>query len=171
MKRFVSALAALCMLLTLFACPADAAVSATPNQKLAFRTGPNTKYVDMHTLPQSTSLTAIEYEEGNGVTWVLVEFLDQGRYVRGFARLDGVTVVGEVPPAVNAYRCAAGLTADSIVYAAPKDSAAVHTYLPEDVTVWVLDFVENGYAYIEFAGLTSGLLDRGYVQIDRIAIP
>jgi len=47
-------------------------------------------------MPSSTELTAIEYEEGNGVTWVLVEFMRDGQLDRAYTGLKRMTVHGDI---------------------------------------------------------------------------
>ena len=141
-------------------------VSATPNQSLAFRTGPNTKYVELYTLPQSTRITAYEYENGNGVTWVLVEFTYEGQTVRGYTGLKRMSVNGSIPWADHIYASAwPGYTAT--VYAAPSFSAAYRgTVYPED-RVTLLDY-DGDFAYIEFYDYANGAPSRGYVPADAL---
>lgn len=159
MKRILLVFAVLCMLLSIL--PACASVPATPNQNLAFRTGPNTKYVELYTLPKSTSIRAIEYEEGNGVTWVLVEFFNQGQRVRGYTGLKRMSVHGEIP--WGSGPIGTGINIDGCqVYGAPSADAVVRTYMDQYTGVVILGF-EGGYAYVEFTDCFTGELTRGYV--------
>ena len=94
MKRIISAV--ICIILfaaLLVPCISFAAV-AIPNQRLAFRTGPSTDYVEVFTLPQSTDINAVEYESGSGVTWVLVEFTYNGEDYSAYTGLKRLTVNG-----------------------------------------------------------------------------
>ena len=140
-------------------------VSATPNQKLSLRTGPNTKYVELYTLPQSTPITAYEYEEGNGVTWVLVEFFYQGQRVRGYTGLKRMSVHGSIPWADGGTGCS--VYQGGTVYAAPSYDAAYRGKVNSGERVTLLGY-ENGYAYIEFYDGANGALSRGYIEDWRI---
>ena len=158
MKKTSIALVIL-LLLAMVTSGALASVSATPNQKLAFRTGPNTKYVEVGTLPQSTSIRAIEYEEGNGVTWVLVEYTYNGERCRAYTGLKRMTVNGYIPWAdhYNESWQADGYVS---VYAAPSTQAAYRGSLYDGEWVTLLDW-EGDYAFIEF--MDGGTPSRGYV--------
>ena len=161
MKKLIAALCAALLLAGLL--PAGLAeVPATPNQKLALRTGPNTAYTELYTLPQSTKITAFEYEEGNGVTWVLVEYTYQGQVCRGYTGLKRMSVHGSIPWAahLNAEVC---VTADCTVLAAPTTRAGYRGSLASGEWVTLLDW-EDDYAYIEFYDYSAGRPSRGYVE-------
>jgi len=158
MKRLIAFVLALTMLL---AVPALAAVRAVPNQKLAFRTGPNTKYVELYTLPQSTDITAIEYEEGNGVTWVLVEFTYQGQRVRAYTGLKRMSVQGNIPWANHAWTNVIVNTTGQ-VYSAPGGNAAYRGRVNAGESVELLRY-DGDYAYIEFYDGANGAVSRGWI--------
>lgn len=152
-----------CLILCLILCSgcALAAAPATPNQKLAFRTGPSTAYTELFTLPQSTEIVALEYEEGSGVTWVLVEFEYKGQVMRGYTGLKRMTVHGDIPWANHAWHrvtCISG--AD--IYAAPSSNAAVRGQLGYLESVSLLRF-DGDYVYIEYTDSATGQLSRGWV--------
>ena len=160
MKRKI--LAWVCsLLLALSALGALAGVSATPNQDLALRTGPNTRYVWLDIMPQSTRIVAYEYEEGNDVTWVLVEYENGGKLYRGYTGLKRMTVNGRIPWADHLWQSAT-VSEDCPVYSAPSERGAWRAKLAEDDTVTVLGY-ENGYAYIEFYDRANRTDSRGYV--------
>lgn len=158
MKKVMAVLLAVCMMLS---ATALAAVRAVPNQKLAFRTGPNTKYVELYTLSQSTAITAIEYEEGNGVTWVLVEFYKDGQRVRAYTGLKRMTVQGEIPWANHAYSPVI-VNAAGQVYAAPGYDGAYRGKVIEGETVEFLRY-DGEFAYIEFYDGTNKAPSRGWI--------
>jgi len=169
-NRWILTLAMLVALLATTPGSGHAAANAVPNTKLFLRSGPNTKYESLGSQPQSTRLTAIEYESGNGVTWVLVEYLDDGEVCRGYTGLKRMSVQGGIPWASHLNQ-PARITCDSVVYAAPAIGAAYRGYVLDGDPVTVLGY-ENGYAYIEFESL--GGLYRGYVEAwmaDRSAPP
>lgn len=162
MKRMF---AALLIVFELLAASALASVSATPNQRLAFRTGPNTKYVELYTLPQETQIRAIEYESGNGVTWVLVEYTYQGERCRAYTGLKRMTVNGSIPWASH-YDESRRIYNSGMVYAAPTTQGAYRGYVYDGEWVTLLDY-EGDYAFIEFSD--GGTPCRGYVPTSRIA--
>lgn len=149
------------LLLALSAVGAMAGVSASPKQDLALRTGPNTRYVWLDMMPQSTRIIAYEYEEGNDVTWVLVEYESDGKLYRGYTGLKRMTVNGNIPWADHLWQ-SASLTEDCSVYAAPSERGAWRAKLSEDDAVTLLGY-ENGYAYIEFYDQANGADSRGYI--------
>lgn len=153
-------LALLCLSGTALADLNLAGVRATPNQKLSFRTGPNTAYGELYTLGQSTPIVALELEEGNGVTWVLVEFEYEGSRVRAYTGLKRMSLSGYVPYAQHdSLNRRLQMTAD--VYAAPDMNATVRARLSEGSTVTFLGF-EGEYCFIEYRA--GGELNRGYVR-------
>ena len=159
MKKLLAALLAATLLAALLT-TASAAVSATPNQKLALRTGPNTRYVELYTLPQSTRITAFEYESGNGVTWVLVEYTYNGEVCRGYTGLKRMSVHGSIPWADHLDR-RVSVSRAGTVYAAPTRSGGYRGRVERRDTVTLLRY-EGSWAYIEFDD--RGTPSRGYVE-------
>jgi len=172
MRRKLAVLLLVCLIICSALSCAFAAVPATPNQKLAFRTGPNTKYVELYTLPKSTSISAIEYEEGNGVTWVLVEFVYNGETVRGYTGLKRMRVNGSIPWAnpIGSYETA---YESGCVWAAPAYNAAYRGWLNSGDGVTLLAY-EGNFAFIEFYDNENGAYSRGYVDrslIEKKTVP
>ncbi len=159
-------LAAFALALVLIMSPAALAsvnlwgVRAEPNQKLAFRTGPNTAYGELYTLPQSTAINALELEEGNGVVWVLVDFEYNGSRVRAYTGLKRMSLSGGIPYA-NHDHLIRRLQSGGDVYASPDMNAAVRATLAEGDEVDFLGF-EGDYCFIEYR--SGGELNRGYVR-------
>ena len=140
-------------------------VSATPNQELALRTGPATGYTWLFHLPEDTHLTAYEYEQGSGVTWVLVEFEYQGMRCRGYTGLKRMDVHGNIPWADHLWEVNS-LNYSTNVYAAPSADAYYRGYIDRGAYVSILSY-ENGYAYIEYVS-DDGRNARGYVPADAV---
>ena len=160
MRKKILLLIITCLLLSALTASACALVSVWPNQKLALRTGPNTKYVWLYHLPQSTQVTAVELEEGNGVTWVLLEYRYNGEVVRGYTglkRVDG----GNIPWA-NHIGSTETIARAGSVLAAPAHNAAYRGKVDKYESVTLLDY-ENGYAFIEFYDAQNGAYSRGYI--------
>lgn len=100
---------ALLLIAAFMACPAALAeisvgtlarIEASPNQKVALRTGPGTRYSEVFTLAQGQmrDFAILEQEKGGSVMWGMIEFdSDYGRYraYTGMKRID--TKTGEVP--------------------------------------------------------------------------
>ena len=160
MLRKIVCLAALLLMLSLPALAVNDGCRAWPNQKLHFRTGPNTAYTDLYVLPQSTQVYAIEYEEGNDVTWVLCEFESQGRRVRGYTGLKRFTLDRSLSWASH-YNLERRVVNDGEVYAAPDDTSQVRARVRAGDRVTFLDF-EGDYCFIEYR--RSGERERGYVH-------
>lgn len=185
MKKALSILTLLCVLGTLFASPAMAQASAIPNQRLSFRTGPSTRYTELFTLPESTHIVPLAYEEGNGVTWVLCEFQYNGELYQGYTGLKRMEVRGNVPWAEPFF--AGGIILNTTpVYSAPSTSAAQYSWLSRGESVMLLqsDYDTEGdtipyeglyldfsldYAYIEYYDTAAGAPARGWVSEYDIA--
>ena len=151
----------LCLSATALADLNLAGVRAIPNQKLSFRTGPNTAYGELYTLPQSTPIVALELENGNGVTWVLVEFEYEGGRVRAYTGLKRMSLTGYVPYASHD-SLSRRLVSDAEVYAAPDMThSAVRASLRAGTSVTFLGY-EGSYCFIEYKA--GGELNRGYIR-------
>jgi len=159
-KRILFRTLAVCLALIFTAASALAAAPATPNQRLSFRTGPGTKYVEWYTLPQNTEITAIEYESSS-VTWVLVEFMYNGERVQAYTGLKRMTVHGDIPWADHLYQPVSCI-AESLIYAAPTGDAAVRGALAFSDSATLLR-TEGSYAFIEYTDAVSGMPSRGWV--------
>lgn len=158
----------LCMLVTPALAEIYYGVPAYPNQELHLRTGPNTAYSEIGIMPQSTDLTALQYEEGNGVMWVLVEYWGDYGWVRGYTGLKRMDVDGRIPEA-NFDR-ADGITWDAcMVYSAPYADAELRTVLDMYTDITMLNnrdgyLYVDGYTYIEYVDPFTGELSRGYAD-------
>lgn len=166
MKKRFAALLLLALLCAAICAPASAEVRATPIDKLAFRTGPNTRYVELFTLPKSTKITAIERAEGNGVTWVLVEFYCDGSYQRAYTGLKRMKLHGEIPWESD-YHSNAIVSGPCTVRAAPRSNAARRGKIGELELVTRLGS-ENGYDYVEFYDAANEALSRGWIKTDGL---
>jgi len=161
MKRVISLIICVFLLLALLVPCVSFAVVAIPNQRLAFRTGPSTDYVELFTLPQSTDINAVEYESGSGVTWVLVEFTYNGEEYCAYTGLKRMEVKGNIPWADHMYR-SVQITSDATVFAAPSYNAAYRSSVDCLDKVSLLRY-DGDFAYIEFYNNDKGALDRGWV--------
>lgn len=189
MKRAPFIAILLILVVVLSSTPAFAA-TATPNQSLSFRTGPNTRYTELFTLPQSTKITPLAYEEGNGVTWVLCEFTYKGEVWQGYTGLNRMEVHGDVPWTTNLYG-SGYIPQDAAVYAAPESNAAQRGVLREGAYVIYLqafyacddpdcedcmryaeyDYLHGpvGYAFVEYLDQDTQQPARGWISLDAMA--
>ena len=166
MKRKATIALMLAMLLCL-GFTARAAVPATPKMRLCIRTGPNTKYVELFSLGPSAKVKAIEYEKGNGITWVLLQYHNKGKLHRAYTGLKRVTVNGDIPWASHIDEDVRVLFSGQ-VYSAPDEEGGWRGHLDEGDWVTLLDY-EGDYAFIEYAD-AAGARRRGYVRLTAIAV-
>ena len=165
MKRVICLILTVLMLLS-FAAPA-LAVTATPNQRLFFRTGPTTSYVGIGHMPQSTALTAIEYEQGSGVTWVLCEYTRDGYLERAYTGLKRMTVNGSIPWADH-LNISTTISSAASVYGGPGTYYIYRASLYSGAYVTLLRY-DGDYAYIEFIDPPTGEPSRGWVYYTSLA--
>ena len=144
-------------------------------------------YTEMFTLPETTQITPLAYEEGNGVVWVLCEFEYDHQVFQGYTGLKRMEIQGELPWADNWGSCCFVLQ-DAVVYAAPDPSSAVRGFLPEDAYVAKLQgiddcgepddtaiaddnylYFDHNYAFVEYYDTVTGMVSRGWVLASTIA--
>lgn len=162
MKKLWLRIFALCLVAMLFTTAAIADVSAIATDTLFFRTGPNTKYAGDFSAPQSTHIVAIERDEGNGTTWVLVEFMLDGELQRAYTGLKRMNVLGTLPWASYIGYASTAVIGDT-VYAGPGSYYKVRGRLGDGEKVILLNY-DGDYAYVEFYDAASKALSRGYVE-------
>lgn len=189
MKRLSFVAILLILAVVLSSAPVYSA-TATPIQRLSFRSGPNTRYSELFTLPQSTVITPLAYEEGNGVTWVLCEFVFEGKVWRGYTGLKRMKVNGKLPWATNLYGSGCILN-DVAVYTAPNVNAKECGVLREGDFVAYLqlsypcdqpdcetcmfyaeyDYLQCpvGYAFVEYLDLNTQQPARGWISLNALA--
>lgn len=158
-RRLICLVLLVCLVLTPLSALAD--VPATPNQRLFLRTGPTTKYVSIGHMPQTTSLTAIEYEQGSGVTWVLVEYVRDGQLERAYTGLKRMTVHGNIPWASH-LNTGLSLRESCTVYGGPGTNYMTRSYLSSGTYVTLLRY-DGAFAYIDFTDPSTGDPSRGWV--------
>jgi len=167
MKRFFVILMTLVLLICMSAVPASAA-TAYPLEKLAFRTGPNTRYTELFTLPQSTRITPLELEEGNGVMWVLCEFTYNGKTYHGYTGLKRMSLSGSLQVADHVLK-SGRMSQATDVYTAPGKNAAVRGKVGRYELVSYLR-TEGSYDYIEFYDSNSKSPSRGWVNTNYVEL-
>ena len=141
-----------------------APLRASLNQRMATRTGPNTKYTEPGTYPQSTPIRVFYQTGGNGVMWGMVEFEYNGELMRlytGMKRIDA----GKVPRDSEDYRTAAMARAATPLYGPGDGYARQPDTIPSGAEIKVF-FQENDYAMVDYEGKKQVV--RGWVPLSSV---
>ena len=142
------------------------AVYAVPNQRLAFRTGPNTRYTELYSMSENTSVVAFEIDTFNDTQWVLLEYTRNGHVERGYTGLKRIDAYGYLPRAELAFQSGC-MRASAPVYAAPTSNTVVRGRVGRSEIVTYL-YSEDGYDYIEFYDSDNDRPSRGYILSDTM---
>lgn len=140
-------------------------IEATLNQRMSLRSGPNTRYTELGTYPQTTAIVVYEQEMGNEVPWGMVEFRVKGGLIRAYTGMKRIDVTGSVPWG-NTKGVDAIVGSDVIPFRGPGNA-----YIPCDKTLPAYSAVtvyaeENGYAMVDFYYPDDTLMTRAYVPVD-----
>jgi len=138
---------------------------AALNQSMAARTGPNTKYTEPGTFPQSTAITVFYQTSGNGVMWGMVEFKRNGEWYRlytGMKRIDASNVPKDSENYVYAYLTSAVTPR----YGPGTEYAAQPKKLPAGGSVKAY-YQENDYAMVDYEGYDQVI--RGWVPMSTLS--
>ncbi|MCL1795699.1 MAG: DUF5050 domain-containing protein [Clostridia bacterium] len=146
------------------------AFAATPNQRMATRTGPGTRYAEDHgTLPASTEIVACAQEETNGTIWVMIEFVRSGALVRAYTGLKRVDTNSTNLPKTTGKPREATVSQTTPAYYGPGSAyLAVPTPVAAGTNTLVYG-LDRGHALIEYE-IEPGLWTRSWVPADRIEI-
>ncbi len=185
MKRFLAAVA---VLLALACCiPALASVSALsygtlepieakPNQKLALRSGPGTKYSEIFSIAAAsvTDFAIYQQEKGGSAMWGMIEFDSRyGRYrvYTGMKRIDTDT---DLVPMGNkeGVLCAVGRGGARAYYGPGEHYAPVEERLPAFAEV-IVYHEEDGWVMADFVlpGAKDDQYDKEQKQLTRAWLP
>ncbi len=143
-------------------------ILAHPTQRLSFRTGPNTCYADMFTLPQSTIVEVISMETGNDVIWVLCRFEYNGYMQYAYTGIKRFDISSDILPWSDFQHRAACAESDINVYSAPYGEGTLRGKVDMNEIVDVLGTMDN-FAYIEFYDSSSSTPSRGWVICDDLS--
>lgn len=185
MKRMIFVFAlALCLLLAASSLAAVSALSvgklapiaARPNQKLALRSGPGTKYSEIFSIAASgvENFAVYQQEKGGSAMWGMVEFDSRyGRYrvYTGMKRID--TQKNLVPMGnIEGVMCAVGREGARAYYGPGEDYAPVEERLPAWTEV-IVYHEEDGWVMADFVlpGAKDDQYDKGQKQLTRAWIP
>jgi len=141
------------------------AIYASLNQRMATRTGPNTKYTEPGTYPQSTDISVYYQTEGNGVMWGMVEFRYNGMWYRLYTGMKRIDAYGGVPVDYESYQYMTMVRGTVPRYGPGEAYAAQPDRIPENGLVKVF-FQENGYAMIDYEGYSQVI--RGWVPLSAL---
>jgi len=138
--------------------------SATLIERMATRTGPNTKYTEPGTFSIDTDITVFYQTEGNGVMWAMVEFQNNRQWYRlytGMKRIDA----DWVPRDDEAYETRRLSRDATPVYGPGEHYASSKVKISSGERVKVF-FEEGGYVMIDYEGGKQVL--RGWVPVSAI---
>ena len=135
---------------------------ASANQRLSFRTGPNTAYVELFTMPQSTQVEVISMEEGNDVIWVLCRFRKDGNVYYGYTGLKRFNLSEHDLPWSDFRYSVAKACFEMGVYSAPYGDGVSRGRIIAGELARVLELCD-GYAFIEFYDASNKAMSRGWV--------
>jgi hypothetical protein len=136
--------------------------SATLNQEMATRSGPNTKYTYPGAFPKSTAITVYYQTSGNGVMWGMVEFKRNGEWYRlytGMKRIDASNVPKDSEDFVYASLSSTVTPryGPGTEYAALPNKMLAGSYIKAF-------FQENGYVMVDYED-DGNQVKRGWVPL------
>lgn len=122
-------------------------------QRLAFRTGPGTKYTELFSLDPARmyNLFVLQQEEGGTVYWGMVEFKCYKGLYRAYTGLHDLEVDGIDVPAANqegVYAYVSGVNAAA--YAGPGQEYVCYDWAVPSWTDLTIYHEENGYVLADF---------------------
>ena len=185
MKRIMTyMLLALCLLLPLTAFASVSALSygtlepiaASPNQKLALRSGPGTKYSEIFSIAAAsvTDFAVYQQEKGGSAMWGMVEFDSRyGRYrvYTGMKRID--TDKSLVPMGnIEGVMCAVGRLGARAYFGPGETYAPIEERLPAWTEV-IVYHEEDGWVMADFVlpGAKDDQYDEEQKQLTRAWLP
>ena len=144
------------------------AIPATLNQRMATRTGPGTKFTEDHgTLPQDTEIVVYAKEAGGSATWVLVEFVKNGKLVRAYTGLKRIDADADSIAAAEDPESAT-VTVDTTAFYGPgKGYLELKGQVKKGTKVQVYG-IDKGFALIEYA--VGNAWTRSWVPEETLAI-
>lgn len=161
MKRICFILVLMALLLAAACAMADTALSygelepvrIEKEQRLAFRTGPGTKYTELFSLDPARmyNLFVLQQEKGGTVYWGMVEFKCYKGLYRAYTGLHDLAVDDIDVPAANqqgAYAYVGGL--DIAAYAGPGQEYVCYDWAVPCWTDLTIYHEENGYVLADF---------------------
>lgn len=123
------------------------ALEANPNQKLALRTGPGTKYSEVFSIAAGSveDFVVFQQEKGGSAIWGMVEFTCRyGRY-RAYTGMKRMDTSADVPLGnVDGYVCHIGREDTAAYFGPGKDYVRHETLVPAGTQITVYH-EENGY--------------------------
>ena len=167
MKRICAFLLALLLIASALPAAADG-LWASPNQKIAARSGPSDAYDELGDYLadtwQSSRLIVLAKAGSGDAWWLLFELTENGQRYRGYTEAQNVNVdVNAIPEEQLLGRGAMSAAGDVHGYYGPGQSyPQMENVVPwcVDVTVWG---AENGYLLVDFFDEELGIQRRSWV--------
>ena len=142
-------------------------LKASLNQKMATRTGPNTKYTEPGTFAQSTSISVFYQTSGNGVMWGMVEFKHNGEWYRlytGMKRINSTSIIPkDSEDYINVY-----LKSSVVPKYGPGERYAIQPDKLPSVGKVKAYYQENGYVMVDYEGFDQVV--RGWIPLSSLEI-
>lgn len=143
-------------------------IPATLNQKMATRSGPNTRYTELGTFPQSTEIVVFQQEMGNDVPWVMVEFHGDGGLVRAYTGMKRINVNTSVPWG-NTVATEALIGMDVTPRRGPGENYASCTKALSAGTKIQVYHEESGYVMADFYYPGDSLQTRAWIPLQYLS--
>ena len=145
-------------------------IAATPNQKLATRTGPATRYDEPGTYAQDTQVRAMSkaYDSVNGIWWIQFQMRYRGQVYclyTGLKRFNGLDI-NWLPTEKVIGRCWLSMSAEA--YYAPCEDAARNSWdVPASTQCDIYAVVtgsSSDYIQVEFYDSVHGTWRRAWIK-------
>ena len=148
-------------------------VDAAPNQKLALRSGPGTKYTEIFTISPAAIDNFAVYEQvkGGSVMWGMVEFdSGYGRY-RVYTGMKRIDARGNAVPVGNTkgVKCTVGRRDVQAYYGPGWQYAPVKGLVPAHTEI-IVYHEEQGYVMADFRIPDDNpKLTRAWIEVDALS--
>lgn len=143
-------------------------IAATLNQKMATRSGPSTRYTELGTYQQSTSIVVYQQEMGSGVPWGMVEFQTKNGLMRAYTGMKRIDVSYDVPWG-NTVAVSAQTGSDVVPRRGPGENyASCGQTLPSGTAVQIYH-EESGYVMADFNFPGEALMTRAWIPLKYLA--
>lgn len=139
---------------------AMAAAPAAASQELTLHAAPGSSA--LFTVPENTSMIAINRETIGNTEWVLVETLQDSLPVRGYVEAEKIACSAELPVFSGSGTSSSVIFATE-VYAAPAENAPSRGVMPYMTRVTVLGF-DDAYVFVQYDDPVTGAPARGWMN-------
>lgn len=132
-----------------------------PNQKIATRSGPSTKYTECGTYSSQTEVMVFYQAEGSGVPWGYIEFYYKSKLYRAYTGMKRLNVNRVVPADDETVYNYVTLAQDFKPYFGPGYEYATLSKTVKKGTSVPAFFTDNGWVMFDYT-LSNGQIQRGW---------